>query len=385
MSLTFCGGTTERFFRLRTHAQRSIDRSSNNKGDHRIAIINDESNIESLTDSPSAGLGCHLVLSRGDSFSMAEQRGKLCGRRSWRYAAIPCVRSCVHFHSVSCNATTSIILGVCSVLVGHPFDLVKVRQQTASGKEHATKSTIATLREIIAREGFRGMYRGVSAPIVAVAPIWATSFWGFDTGDKLIRLLTKMPATQRLNLLQLCAAGGFSALPTSLVMVPCERIKCILQTQQEQNGSVRGGGTRYRGFRDCATQLYRESGIKGLYKGTTLTLMRDIPGSMVYFAVYELAKRSLGTSPAAALVAGALAGVSFWPVVLPMDCLKSRYQAAPEGTYKNIGQVYSELMEQEGFSGMFRGIRPAMMRSAPANAVSFLGAELTKGALSKYF
>jgi len=68
-----------------------------------------------------------------------------------------------------------------------------------------------------------------------------------------------------------------------------------------------------------------------------------------------------------------------------MDCLKSRYQTAPDGTYKNIGDVYHKLMKEEGVAGMFRGIGPAMIRSAPANAVSFLGAEVTKSALAKFY
>jgi solute carrier family 25 carnitine/acylcarnitine transporter 20/29 len=234
--------------------------------------------------------------------------------------------------------------------------------------------TFATLADILKKEGLPGLYRGVSAPMIAVAPIWAVSFWGFDTGDKLVRAAFGLASGTRLDILQLCIAGGFSALPTALVMVPCERIKCILQTQSN----------KYKGFRDCASQIYQQKGLAGLYRGTALTLMRDIPGNMVYFGVYELAKQRMGPGPAGALVAGALAGISFWPVVLPMDCLKSRYQAAPDGTYKNIGEVYTQLMKDDGVSGMFRGMGPAMIRAAPANSVSFLGAEITKSALSKF-
>jgi solute carrier family 25 carnitine/acylcarnitine transporter 20/29 len=272
--------------------------------------------------------------------------------------------------------------GGLSVLVGHPFDLVKVQHQT-NGRGAATqKGTFATLREIVQKNGLRGMYVGVMAPLIAVAPIFATSFWGYDVGDKLVRQVFGVSPSTPLNLFQLALAGGFSAFPTAVVMVPAERIKCLLQTQ-EQNG-VRGGGSsrHYDGFSDCATQLFRENGLSGLYKGTSLTLMRDVPGNMVYFGVYELAKRALGENPAAALCAGALAGISFWPVVLPMDCLKSRFQT---GNYDNIGQVYTELMKEEGPGGLFNGIRPAMIRSAPANAISFMGAELTKKGLSKFY
>ena len=271
------------------------------------------------------------------------------------------------------------------MLVGHPFDLVKVRQQTeAKSKDKHTKGTIATLKEIAGKEGFAGLYRGVSAPMLAVAPIFAVSFWGFDTGDKLVRALLSVKTGANLNLMQLCLAGGFSALPTAIIMVPSERIKCLLQTQTKKYNA---------GFRDCASRVVEEEGLLGLYKGTTLTLLRDVPGNMIYFGVYEWAKRALSNNSnnallnpaAAAFVAGALAGVAFWPFVLPMDCLKSRYQTAPDGTYTNIAQVYNHLVEEEGIGGMFRGIGPAMMRSAPANALSFLGAEMTKVAISKFF
>ena len=105
--------------------------------------------------------------------------------------------------------------------------------------------------------------------------------------------------------------------------------------------------------------------------------------TQVYFGAYTLTRNAMGESPMSALVAGALAGVSFWPVVLPMDCLKSRYQTAPDGTYKSIGEVYTKLLEEEGGpAGLFRGIGPAMIRAMPANAISFLGAELTKKALA---
>ena len=64
--------------------------------------------------------------------------------------------------------------GVCSVLVGHPFDLVKVRMQTASAKDKkGSKGTFATLLDIVKTEGIGGLYRGVSAPLVAVVrDIW---------------------------------------------------------------------------------------------------------------------------------------------------------------------------------------------------------------------
>ncbi len=60
--------------------------------------------------------------------------------------------------------------GSCSVIVGHPFDLVKVRLQTV--EKGVYKNAIDVVRKSIAKDGLaRGLYAGVSAPLVGVTPM----------------------------------------------------------------------------------------------------------------------------------------------------------------------------------------------------------------------
>lgn len=60
--------------------------------------------------------------------------------------------------------------GICAVLVGHPFDLVKVRLQTA--EKGVYSSAIDVVRKTVAKEGLRrGMYAGVTAPLIGVTPM----------------------------------------------------------------------------------------------------------------------------------------------------------------------------------------------------------------------
>jgi solute carrier family 25 carnitine/acylcarnitine transporter 20/29 len=64
--------------------------------------------------------------------------------------------------------------GVCAVIVGHPFDLVKVRLQTA--EKGVYSSAVDVVRKSIARDGIRrGLYAGVSAPLVGVTPMCKNS------------------------------------------------------------------------------------------------------------------------------------------------------------------------------------------------------------------
>jgi solute carrier family 25 carnitine/acylcarnitine transporter 20/29 len=59
--------------------------------------------------------------------------------------------------------------GICAVVVGHPFDLVKVRLQTAERGVYS--SALDVVRKSVARDGARGLYAGVSAPLVGVTPM----------------------------------------------------------------------------------------------------------------------------------------------------------------------------------------------------------------------
>ena len=197
-------------------------------------------------------------------------------------------------------------------------------------------------------------------------------------GQRIVRWYSDQPVAP-LSISQCVVAGGLSAIPATALMAPSERIKCLLQVPNHQ----------YKGFWDCTAQVMRQGGLRSLFKGTTLTLMRDTPGSMAWFGTYEFAKKEMmrvqgidpatGTlSPLAVLTAGGLAGMACWTVAIPADVLKSRYQSAPEGTYTGIMDVYSQLVKNEGFSAMFAGMRPALIRAFPANAACFFGMEVAR-------
>lgn len=283
--------------------------------------------------------------------------------------------------------------GACCVLVGHPLDLVKVRMQT-SGAGATSTSVSGMLSNTLRKEGIRGLYRGVSAPLTAVSPMFAVSFWSYDIGQRVVKSYGQWGMTSDekakpyvLSMNEICMAGAISAVPTTGIMAPSERIKCLLQVQA--NEVEKGGKARYTGLLDCTRQVLKEGGIASLYKGTGATLVRDIPGTVAYFGTYELAKKELmklqgidpntgQLSPLAVLTAGGMAGMAFWTVGIPADVIKSRYQAAPEGQYSGIVDVFKTLVKEEGYAGLFKGLRPALLRAFPANASCFLGMEVSK-------
>ncbi|RAH71447.1 carnitine:acyl carnitine antiporter [Aspergillus aculeatinus CBS 121060] len=285
--------------------------------------------------------------------------------------------------------------GVCAVVVGHPFDLVKVRLQTAERGVYA--GAIDVVKKTVAREGLaRGLYAGVSAPLVGVTPMFAVSFWGYDVGKTLVSKLSTVEVkhnTPQYTIGQISAAGFFSAIPMTLITAPFERVKVLLQIQG-QNPPPPGQKPKYSGGLDVVRQLYKEGGIRSVFRGSAMTLARDGPGSAAYFAAYEYIKRTLTPkdeqgrvtgelSMTAVLAAGGAAGIAMWIPVFPVDTVKSRLQSAPGRP--TIGGTIRTVYANGGFKAFFPGFGPALARAVPANAATFAGVELAHNLMKKYF
>lgn len=83
----------------------------------------------------------------------------------------------------------SLTTGMCLVAAGHPLDLIKVNLQTMPtpkpGEKPVYTGMMDCARKIIAKDGLTGLYRGMSAPLVGITPIYAICFWGYKQGDNI--------------------------------------------------------------------------------------------------------------------------------------------------------------------------------------------------------
>lgn len=272
--------------------------------------------------------------------------------------------------------------GICSVLVGHPLDTIKVRLQTMStkpGEKPLYSGTWDCLTKTVKKEGFVGLYKGMGATLTAVAPIFAISFLGFGVGKTFFRV----NEAEDMKTLRTFAAGAMSGVFTTTIMAPGERIKSLLQIQQDS------GNKLYDGPLDAAKKLYKEGGIRSIYRGAVATVCRDAPASGLYFLTYQTVTELLSTpgeppTMSVIILTGGLSGIANWVIGMPADVLKSRLQTAPEGTYPGgMKQVFVELMKKEGPRALYKGFIPVIIRSFPANAACFVGFEFGAATLRK--
>lgn len=100
----------------------------------------------------------------------------------------------------------------------------------------------------------------------------------YDASKKLITALTPNRRDPNLTTAEITAAGFLSAIPTTLVSAPVERAKVVLQTQ----GQGASGEQKYKGVLDVVKGLYKEGGVRSIFRGSGATLIRDGPGSAMY-------------------------------------------------------------------------------------------------------
>ena len=123
-------------------------------------------------------------------------------------------------------------------------------------------------------------------------------------------------------------SGSIGEFAACSVRVPMEVVK--------QRAQAVAGLSSYSAFKEILSARH-ESVFAGLYRGFGITAMRDVPYTMIQFALYEELKRVQGrrlgkenVTPAEAAVCGSIAGGIAGGVTTPLDVLKTRIMLATE-------------------------------------------------------
>lgn len=293
---------------------------------------------------------------------------------------------------VAKDLTAGTIGGAVQLVVGHPFDTIKVKLQSQPapqpGKPTKYSGAIDAVRKTVASEGPVGLFKGMGAPLASIAAFNAILF---SVRGKMESIFRSRPG-EVLSPGQQFVCGAGAGVAVSFLACPTELLKCRLQAQSSLAGTaISTNSVKYRGPMDVAKHVLKsEGGVKGLYKGMIPTLTREVPGNAVVFSTYEAFKQYFagGTQTAEIskielVVSGGLAGACFWLVVYPTDVVKSVIQVDDYRNPKYSGAIdaFRKILRTEGVKGFYKGFGPAMARSVPANAACFLAYEVVRSRL----
>lgn len=266
--------------------------------------------------------------------------------------------------------------GTAGIVAGYPLDTVRVRQQHSG-----CGSAFGVLRNVAASEGPLALYRGMAAPLASVTfqnamvfQIYAVLSRAFDSS---------IPSTDPPSYKGVALGGVGTGAIQSLMLSPVELVKIRLQLQRQLHD---GPDQANRGPVGVAKNIFRTEGLRGLYRGLTITMLRDSPSHGFYFWTYEYMREKLHPgcrksgqeSFRTMLIAGGLAGVASWVCCYPLDVVKTRLQAQSQSSpikYNGIVDCLCKSVQKEGYGVLFRGLGTAVARAFVVNGAIFTAYE----------
>lgn len=216
------------------------------------------------------------------------------------------------------NMVQNIFFGGTAGVIGQscvfPMYTVKTRLHLFPGRYN---SVFHCVRKVIQHDGLRGLYRGLPPALTGVFPEKAIKL---SMNDYLTATFSRPDGTISIPMAML--AGGGAGLSQVVATNPMEMLMINMQS------SAASGRKPKSMF-----HLARDLGLSGLYKGTSATLFRDIPFSMVFFSMNTSLRVALtddkGNLPIGnVFLAGILSGSTAAAMSTPMDVIKTRLQAS---------------------------------------------------------
>lgn len=203
---------------------------------------------------------------------------------SWNEALPPHRRS--HTMDVTRRLVAGGVAGMTACAVAYPLDLLRTRlaAQVSGSYYSGIGSSLCT---IVRDEGFIGLYRGLGATLLQVAPSLAINYCAYETLRS--HWLTYRPERQSPTVTMSLLCGSCAGLISSTVTFPLDLTRRRMQLQG-QHGKL----AKYTSYPDVFRQIYARRGMAGFYSGIVPEYAKVIPGVAVAFCSYEIMKKMLG-------------------------------------------------------------------------------------------
>ncbi|KAK7631610.1 mitochondrial carrier domain-containing protein [Phyllosticta citricarpa] len=170
--------------------------------------------------------------------------------------------------------------------------------------------------------------------------------------------------------------GGVSAAVSKTAAAPIERIKLLVQNQDEM---IRAGrlDRKYNGIMDCFRRTAADEGIVSLWRGNTANVIRYFPTQALNFAfrdtyksmfAYKKERDGYAKWMMGNLASGGAAGATSLLFVYSLDYARTRLandaksaKGGGERQFNGLVDVYRKTLASDGIAGLYRGFGPSVL------------------------
>jgi len=170
--------------------------------------------------------------------------------------------------------------------------------------------------------------------------------------------------------------GGVSAAVSKTAAAPIERVKLLIQNQDEMLKSGRLD-RKYDGIVDCFKRTSQAEGVASLWRGNTANVIRYFPTQALNFAfrdtyksmfAYKKDRDGYAKWMAGNLASGGLAGATSLLFVYSLDYARTRLandnknaKKGGERQFNGLVDVYRKTLASDGIAGLYRGFMPSVL------------------------
>lgn len=134
-----------------------------------------------------------------------------------------------------------------------------------------------------------------------------------------------------------------------------------------------------------ASRIVNEEGFRAFWKGNLVTIIHRLPYSSVNFYSYEHYKKLLQSIPCVSsygenarkdacvhFISGGLSGITAASASYPLDLVRTRLAAQRNSMYyRGMWHALETIRREEGFHGLYKGLRATLLGVGPSIAISF--------------
>jgi len=170
--------------------------------------------------------------------------------------------------------------------------------------------------------------------------------------------------------------GGVSAAVSKTAAAPIERVKLLIQNQDEMLKSGRLD-RKYDGITECFKRTINQEGVASLWRGNTANVIRYFPTQALNFAFRDTYKAMFAFKKerdgyakwmAGNLASGGAAGATSLLFVYSLDYARTRLandnknaKSGGERQFNGLVDVYKKTLASDGIAGLYRGFGPSVL------------------------
>ena len=200
-----------------------------------------------------------------------------------------------------------------------------------------------------------------------------------------------------LSPIEKAASGALASAIANTLVYPLDLSKVLIQTQVKQRKASKSNdsnkiptppasesdiedsvykqsldkdnGLKYKNTIDVLRQIYRKKGILGWYHGLFSTVVGTAAQNFSYFYWYTIVKRVYANlyknipnhkpSTLMELFLGAVAAAISQCFTMPIGVITTQQQT--DKNHKNVFQLIKEILDQDGVTGLWRGLRVSLV------------------------